>query len=174
MSCEMRSMITSYFLGSSIRMPPIFTNSAVTPAVFIELIFSTKAGGNVSSIPKRIPIFLFAIISVLNLAPLEILSRHPLPQWPIMLTVVPLDIQPMRNPPGMQNLSALIASLDRQVEAEPDLDKRASLLRDALAQHPGESHFERALSLVQDKLEKMNSIVARAHLHEEQGAFSDA
>ena len=73
-----------------------------------------------------------------------------------------------------QNLSALIASLDRQVEAEPDLDKRASLLRDALAQHPGESHFERALSLVQDKLELVNSIVARAHLHEEQGAFSDA
>src|ERR1022692_2217025 len=102
MSCEMRSMITSYFLGSSIRMPPIFTNSAVTPAVFIELIFSTKAGGNVSSIPKRIPIFLFAI-SVLNLAPLEILSRHPLPQWPIMLAVVPVDIQPMRNPPSMQN-----------------------------------------------------------------------
>jgi eukaryotic-like serine/threonine-protein kinase len=73
-----------------------------------------------------------------------------------------------------QNLSALIASLDRQVEAEPDLDKRASLLRDALAQHPAESHFERALSLVQDKLELVNSIVARAHLHEEQGAFSDA
>ncbi len=73
-----------------------------------------------------------------------------------------------------QNLSALIASLDRQVEAEPDLDKRASILRDALQQHPGESHFERALSLVQDKLELVNSIVARAHLHEEQGAFSDA
>src|ERR1039458_10552798 len=84
-------------------MPPIFTNSAVTPAVFIELIFSTKAGGNVSSIPKRIPIFLFAIISVLNLAPLEILPGHPLPQWPVMLAVVPVDIQPMRNSLAMQN-----------------------------------------------------------------------
>src|SRR5450631_1251271 len=42
-------------------MPPIFTNSAVTPSVFMELIFSTKAGGKVFSIPKRIPIFLSAI-----------------------------------------------------------------------------------------------------------------
>jgi len=73
-----------------------------------------------------------------------------------------------------QDLSALIAQVDRQVEAEPDLDKRVSILRDALEQHPGESHFERALRLVQDKRDLVNSIVARAHLHEEQGTFSDA
>ncbi len=73
-----------------------------------------------------------------------------------------------------QSLSALIASIDRQVEAEPDLDKRANILREALQQHPGESHFERALRLVQDKRDLVNSIVARAHLHEEQGAFGDA
>lgn len=73
-----------------------------------------------------------------------------------------------------QELSALIAQVDHQVEAEPDLDKRVSILREALEQHPGESHFERALRLVQDKRDLVNSIVARAHLHEEQGAFSDA
>ena len=73
-----------------------------------------------------------------------------------------------------QELSALIAQLDRQVEAEPDLDKRVSILREALEQHPGESHFERALRLVQDKRDLVNSIVARAHLHEEQAAFGDA
>src|ERR1022692_4193145 len=66
MSCEIRSMMTSYFFGSSMRMPPIFTNSAVTPAVFDELIFSTKAGGNVFSIPKRIPIFLATALSCRN------------------------------------------------------------------------------------------------------------
>src|SRR5580698_2526107 len=64
MSCEIRSMITSYFLGSSIRIPPIFTNSPVTPAVFIELILSTRAGGKVFSIQNRMPIFL-AIIQIL-------------------------------------------------------------------------------------------------------------
>jgi serine/threonine protein kinase len=73
-----------------------------------------------------------------------------------------------------QELSAFIASVDRQVEAEPDLDKRVNILREALDLHPGESHFERALRLVQDKRDLVNSIVARAHLHEEQGAYSDA
>jgi hypothetical protein len=73
-----------------------------------------------------------------------------------------------------QELSSFIASVDRQVEAEPDLDKRVNLLREALHLHPGESHFERALRLVQDKRDLVNSIVARAHLHEEQGAHSDA
>ena len=73
-----------------------------------------------------------------------------------------------------QELSSLIAQVDRQVEAEPDLDKRVSILREALEHHPGESHFERALRLVQDKRDLVNSIVARAHLHEEQAAFGDA
>ncbi len=73
-----------------------------------------------------------------------------------------------------QELSAFIASVDRQVEGEPDLEKRVNILREALDAHPGESHFERALRLVQDKRDLVNSIVARAHLHEEQGAYGDA
>ncbi len=73
-----------------------------------------------------------------------------------------------------QELSAFIASVDRQVEAEPDLDKRVNILREALDLHPGESHFERSLRLVQDKRDLVNSIVARAHLHEEQAAYGDA
>ena len=73
-----------------------------------------------------------------------------------------------------QELSAFIASVDRRVEAELDLDKRVNILREALDQHPGESHFERALRLVQDKRDLVNSIVARAHLHEEQASYSDA
>ena len=39
------------------RMPPIFTNSASTPSIFIELIFSTIAGGKVFSMPNKMPIF---------------------------------------------------------------------------------------------------------------------
>ncbi len=73
-----------------------------------------------------------------------------------------------------QELSSFIASVDRQVETEPDLDKRVNILREALDLHPGESHFERALRLVQDKRDLVNSIVARAHLHEEQSAYGDA
>ena len=73
-----------------------------------------------------------------------------------------------------QELSAFIASVDRRVEAEPDLDKRLNILKEALELHPGESHFERALRLVRDKRDLVNSIVTRAHQHEEQGAFNDA
>src|SRR5579872_2762575 len=50
-------MMTSYFFGSSIRTPPTLTNSASTPFTFIELIFSTTAGGKVFSIPNKSPIF---------------------------------------------------------------------------------------------------------------------
>ena len=73
-----------------------------------------------------------------------------------------------------QELSAYVASVDRQVEAEPDLDKRVNILKEALHLHPDETHFERALRLVKDKRDLVNSIVARAHHHEEEGAFSDA
>jgi serine/threonine-protein kinase len=73
-----------------------------------------------------------------------------------------------------QGLSAFIASVDRQVETEPDLEKRVNILREALDLHPGEPHFERGLRLIQDKRDLVNSIVARAHLHEEQASFSDA
>jgi eukaryotic-like serine/threonine-protein kinase len=73
-----------------------------------------------------------------------------------------------------QELSSFIASVDRRVESEPDLEKRVSILRDARDAHPDEAHFERSLRLVQDKRDLVNSIVARAHLHEEQEAYSDA
>jgi len=73
-----------------------------------------------------------------------------------------------------QELSSFIASVDRQVEGEPDLDKRVNILKEALELHPGESHFERALRLVKDKRDLVNSIVGRAHAREEQGAFGDA
>jgi serine/threonine-protein kinase len=73
-----------------------------------------------------------------------------------------------------QQLSAFIATIDRQVEAEADLDKKVNILKEALEQNPGESHFERALRLVKDKRDLVNSIVARAHHHEAEGAFVDA
>jgi eukaryotic-like serine/threonine-protein kinase len=73
-----------------------------------------------------------------------------------------------------QELSAFIASVDRGLEAEPDLDKKVNLLKDALARNPGEAHFERALRTTQDKRDLVNSIVTRAHLHEEQSLFADA
>jgi serine/threonine-protein kinase len=73
-----------------------------------------------------------------------------------------------------QELSARIAEIDRQVEAEPDLDKRVDILKEALELHPREPHFERALRLTREKRDLVNSIVAKARLHEERGQFTDA
>jgi serine/threonine-protein kinase len=87
-----------------------------------------------------------------------------------LLQALKFDLEEERR----QELSAFIARVDRQVEGEPDLDKRVGILKEALAVHPDESHFQRALRLVEDKRDLVNSIVTRAHCHEEQGQFTDA
>jgi serine/threonine-protein kinase len=73
-----------------------------------------------------------------------------------------------------QELSARIAEVDRRVEAEPNLDKRVDILKEALDLHPQEPHFERALRSTREKRDLVNSIVARARLHEERSQFTDA
>jgi serine/threonine protein kinase len=73
-----------------------------------------------------------------------------------------------------QKLSAFIAETDRKVEKEPDLDRRFSILEEALRTYPGEPHFEPALRLVRDKRELVKSIVARAEFYEERGQFGEA
>jgi len=73
-----------------------------------------------------------------------------------------------------QELSARIAEIDRRVEAEPNLDKRVDILKEALELNPREPHFERALRFTREKRDLVNSIVAKARLHEERGQFTDA
>src|ERR1700730_8818602 len=57
----MRSTITRYFAGSSMRVPPSFTNSAVTPS-FAPKVFtrSMNAGGKLNSRPHNRPTFFIA------------------------------------------------------------------------------------------------------------------
>lgn len=73
-----------------------------------------------------------------------------------------------------QELSARIAEIDRRVEAEPNLDNRVDILKEALELYPREPHFERALRTMQEKRDLVNSIVAKARLQEERGQFTDA
>jgi eukaryotic-like serine/threonine-protein kinase len=70
-----------------------------------------------------------------------------------------------------QALSSRIAETDRIVEAEPDLDRRVSILEEAARSNPGEAHFERALQNARDKRDMVNTIVARARGCEERGQF---
>ncbi len=73
-----------------------------------------------------------------------------------------------------QDLSSQVAAIDKAVEAEPDLERRVAILKGALEAHPGEPHFERALRLVRDKRDLVNSIVGKARSYEERGQFNEA
>lgn len=73
-----------------------------------------------------------------------------------------------------QQLSAFIADVDRRLDAEPDLDAKVHLLREAVARYPDEPHFRRPLKATEDKRDLVNSIVARARVHEEQGDIGQA
>jgi serine/threonine protein kinase len=73
-----------------------------------------------------------------------------------------------------QELSSRIAEIDHQVEAEPDLDRRVSILEQAVAQYPGETHFERQIRPMREKRDLVNSIAAKARYHEERGQSAEA
>src|SRR5215470_4334573 len=73
-----------------------------------------------------------------------------------------------------QRLSAVIADVDRRVEAEADLDAKVSLVREALAEYPEEDHFVRLARLLEDRRDLVNSIVERARVHESLGQIAEA
>ena len=73
-----------------------------------------------------------------------------------------------------QALSARIAETDRKVDSEPDLDRRITILEDAVRINPGERHFEQLLQRTREKHNLIESIVRRARMHEQQEQFSEA
>ncbi|HET9360866.1 MAG TPA: protein kinase [Vicinamibacterales bacterium] len=73
-----------------------------------------------------------------------------------------------------QQLSAFIAEVDRRLEAEPDLEAKVALLREAVAAYPDEEHFRRLAGVIEDKRTLVNSIVERARVHEAASQISEA
>ena len=73
-----------------------------------------------------------------------------------------------------QEQSAAIAEINRRSDAEPDLDKKYNIIKDALAKYPNEQHFKSSLKLVRDRRDLVNLIVGRARQYEERGQFNDA
>ena len=73
-----------------------------------------------------------------------------------------------------QELSARIADIDHQVEAEPDLDRRLSILEQAVKEYPGEPHFERQIRPMREKRDLVGSIAAKARYHEERGQLAES
>ncbi|MFN7998715.1 MAG: protein kinase [Bryobacteraceae bacterium] len=73
-----------------------------------------------------------------------------------------------------QQRSSYIAEIDRRVDAEDDLQKRVNILKEAVARCPDEQHFQRALQLIGNRLDLVNSIVAKARTLEDRGQFTEA
>jgi len=73
-----------------------------------------------------------------------------------------------------QDFSAYVAQVDRRVAEEPNLDRRISILQEALDRHPKEGHFERTVQLLRNRRDLVNQIVAKARLYEEQSHFNEA
>src|ERR1700761_9366346 len=104
MSCEIRSTMTAYPLGSASFTPPTCTNSARMSSTSIALMRSTSAPGNVFSMPNSTPIFficstpaLYSLLTTHYSLSLQIHLRHPLPPRPVVARVIAPHIQSHRN-----------------------------------------------------------------------------
>jgi serine/threonine-protein kinase len=97
----------------------------------------------------------------------EFLARYP---GHALFQSLKFDIEEQQR----QELSARIAAIDRELDAEPDLDRRVHILEQAVAAYPGEQHFERQLRPTREKRDLVNSIAAKARYHEERGQFAEA
>ncbi|HYZ87622.1 MAG TPA: protein kinase, partial [Bryobacteraceae bacterium] len=95
------------------------------------------------------------------------LEKHP---RHTRIQALRIDIEDTRR----QQISELIAETNSRLAAEPDLDRRAEYLQEALARHPGEPHFEQALKALQERRELVRSIVAKARMQEEREQFAEA
>src|SRR3989441_3629383 len=73
-----------------------------------------------------------------------------------------------------QYVSSYIVKIDREVEAEPDLDRRVAILAEAHALYPEESHFRERLERVTQRRDLVASITERVRNLEERGQYAEA
>jgi serine/threonine-protein kinase len=71
-------------------------------------------------------------------------------------------------------VSAYVAKIEREVAAEPDLNRRVSILEEAKRRYAFEQRFEQSLQAVRARRDLVDSIAGRARTLEEQRQFSDA
>jgi len=73
-----------------------------------------------------------------------------------------------------QELSSYIADISKRLEAEPDLDRRVNIVREACERYPSETQFARQFKLTCERRDLVNSIVAKARQYEERGQHAEA
>jgi serine/threonine-protein kinase len=97
----------------------------------------------------------------------EVLSRRPADPLFQSLKIEIEDVQ-------RQDNSAAVAQYHSRVEAEPDLERKHALLKEAVKRFPNEQTFVQALKLTRERRDLVNSIVNRARHYESQGQFLEA
>ena len=75
---------------------------------------------------------------------------------------------------GRQELSAYIAEIGKRVDAEPDLDRKVNIFKEACERYPNELQFQQSLKLTRERRDLVQSIVAKARHYEEKNLFTEA
>ncbi|HLG98909.1 MAG TPA: protein kinase [Bryobacteraceae bacterium] len=73
-----------------------------------------------------------------------------------------------------QELAAYIAEIGRRAEAEPDLDRKVNLYKEACERYPTEQQFQQSLKLTRERRDLVLGIVAKARYYEEKILFAEA
>jgi serine/threonine-protein kinase len=73
-----------------------------------------------------------------------------------------------------QYVSSYIVKIDREVEAEPDLDRKVAILAEAHALYPEEAHFRERLDRVTQRRDLVASITEKIRNLDERGQYSEA
>jgi len=73
-----------------------------------------------------------------------------------------------------QERSAYIADVGRRLDDEANLDRRVSILKEAVERYPDEPHLQQSLRLTRERRDLVNSIVSRARQYEERSQFNEA
>ena len=73
-----------------------------------------------------------------------------------------------------QELYSYAAEIERRMDAEPDLDRKLNIAKEAAERYPNEAQFRQSLKLVRDRRDLVIGIVAKSRQYEERGQFSEA
>jgi eukaryotic-like serine/threonine-protein kinase len=73
-----------------------------------------------------------------------------------------------------QEISAYVAKIEKEVAAEPDLNRKVSILEEARKKYPDEQRFQQSLQQVCSRRDLVDSIAVRARAFEEARQFPDA
>ena len=94
--------------------------------------------------------------------------RKKYPQHPLFLGLQ-FEIEERKG----QALSAYIARIEKEVEQEPDLNRRVAILQEAFARHPVE-RFDHSLTTTRAKRDLVDAIVTKARNLEDSGQLAEA